>query len=340
MAGGSSQTLGKAEFHSCSGGTEMITVQFMRHNPMPSNSGPTPIFRLIAAAIAASSVVPLLNEARGQISYSSPGSTYLQDFNSLPSAPENILLQPALQWADDTTSGGSTISLPGWYLYHPIIPAPTGTPPAVEGGANGHQRFRVSPGGVNTGSFYSFGTTASSDRALGDIGSTTIAQNPPGYQDIYIGLRLRNDTGQTLDSFTLSYDGEQWRDGGNATPVAQSMSFMWSTTATAISDTNLLFTTESGLGYSSPVFNTTAAAVDGNNAGRVAVGPVTVTGLTWAPGTDLWLRWDDLQNPGNDHGLAIDNINFSAVTTVPEPTTWALFAIGALTFLGLRRRKN
>lgn len=312
----------------------MITVWLMRRNPMPFNSGTTRTSRVIAVAIAAGSVIPFLNEARGQIGYSTPGSIYSQNFDSLPNTPENVTFGATpIGWTDNNaTPPAGQFSILGWYLYHPTLQA--------EGGANGNQRLRVGAGTATTGAFMSFGVAGSTDRALGDVGSTTIAQNPPGYQDIFIGLRLRNDTGQALDSFTLSYNGEQWRDGGNAAPVAQGMSFMWSTTATAISDTNTLFTTEAGLGYSSPVFTATAGAVDGNTAGRVAVGPVTVTGLNWLPGADLWLRWDDLQNPGNDHGLAIDDLNFSATTAVPEPATWALFAIGGLTLLGLRRRKN
>src|SRR5687768_13259203 len=230
----------------------MITVRFMRHNPKLFNSGATPIPRLIAAVIAATAVVPFLNEAQGQVSYSTPGSIYSQNFDSLPNAPENVSLGTTANgfgWTDDNAAPPiNQFSIVGWYLYHPTDQA------AGEGGVNGHQRLRIGAGTATTGSFMSFGSSGSTDRALGDVGSTTIAQNPPGYQDIYIGLRLRNDTGQTLDSFTLSYNGEQWRDGGNATPVAQNMIFMWSTGATAISDTNTLFTTEAGLGYSSPVF--------------------------------------------------------------------------------------
>ena len=114
---------------------------------------------------------------------------------------------------------------------------------------------------------------------------------------------------------------------------------MWSTTATAVSDPNSSFTTESSLGFTSPVFvnTSTGAAVDGNGAGRVAIGPVTVTGINWLPGTDLWLRWDDINHSGNDHGLAIDDVVLSA-TSIPEPMAGTLLAIGALV-LGLIRRK-
>jgi hypothetical protein len=37
------------------------------------------------------------------------------------------------------------------------------------------------------------------------------------------------------------------------------------------------------------------------------------------------LRWADLNNTGNDHGLGIDNLSFSAA--VPEPSTFALIGL-------------
>src|SRR5689334_11521003 len=118
----------------------------------------------IALFIAQSSVL------RASILYSTTGSTYSQNFDSLPNAPENASFQTTKPWTDDATSTATTTSLPGWYLYHPIS--------QTEGGTNGHQRFRATPGGNNTGSFYSFGSTGSTERTLGDIGSTTLAPNP------------------------------------------------------------------------------------------------------------------------------------------------------------------
>jgi hypothetical protein len=306
----------------------------MSANPTPARAG-TRLFTSVAFALAAGSVITSLDPLRAQVSYTTAGSTYLQNFDSLPNTPQNATLgNSPIGWTDDTaTPGVNQFSIVGWYLYHPLLLA--------EGGANGHQRLRIGAGTVNTGGFMSWGASGSTERALGDVGSNTLADPAgPGPADIYIGLRLHNDTGQTLDSFTLSYNGEQWRDGGAATPNAQSMNFAWSTTATDF--TNGVFTSEAGLGYSSPVFANTGsgAAVDGNVAGRVPLGPVTVTGLNWAPGTDLWLRWDDINNAGNDHGLGIDDLNFSATAVVPEPSTFALVGMGALILFALRRKKS
>jgi hypothetical protein len=268
------------------------------------------------------------------IVYTVPNSTYFQDFDSLPILPENTSLGTTANgagWIDDATAPAvNQVSVPGWYLYHPADQT-TG-----EGGVNGHQRFRIGAGTQNTGAFMSFGLSGSTERALGDVGSTTIGANN---SELYIGVRITNNTGQTLQRFTLSYDGEQWRDGGNATPVAQGMTFGWSANALSINDPSAVFTQVNELGFMSPVFTTTAGAVDGNSAGLVGVGPVTVTGINWLAGTDLWLRWTDLSHPGNDHGLAIDNISFSAVA-IPEPSLCGVLAIGALRMLTRGRRRT
>jgi len=291
-----------------------------------------PVFRslTLTAAIVATLALTALQEARGSESYSIVGSAYSQNFDSLPNSPQNTSLGATpIGWIDDTTApGASQFSILGWYLYHPL--------PLSEGGANGNQRMRIGAGTVNVGGFMSWGASGATDRALGDLGSNTLA---PVGGDIYFGLRLRNDTGVALERFTLTYNGEQWRDGGAATPNAQTMAFMYSTTATAISDPNSSFTMVPALNFTSPVFANTGsgAAVDGNVAGRINGITSIVTGFSWAPGTDLWLRWDDISNVGNDHGLAIDDLIF--IAEVPEPSAFALLALGGVTLLAIRRRQ-
>ena len=79
--------------------------------------------------------------AQAGISYSTVDSLYSENFDSLPiDPPSNANLQGTgtglytSGWADDTTTvAGTRISVPGWYLYHPLGPL-------TEGGANGHQR--------------------------------------------------------------------------------------------------------------------------------------------------------------------------------------------------------
>ena len=142
--------------------------------------------------------------AAAAVSYTTPGSSYSQNFDSLPNTPENTSLGSSpIGWTDDNASPAvGNFSIVGWYLYYPTS--------TTEGGFNGHQRFRNSGAPGNTGSFYSFGASATTERALGDIGANTLAPDGQTGNDagnIYIALRLFNNTGQTLDNFTLSYTG-------------------------------------------------------------------------------------------------------------------------------------
>jgi hypothetical protein len=287
---------------------------------------------VMACAALAALLAP---DAEGAIVYSTPGSTYSQNFDSLPITPSNASLgnSPA-GWIDDSTSPpAGNFSIPGWYLFHPLT--------QTEGGANGNQRLRIGGGSTNTGAFWSYGAASATERALGSLAANTLANAPPATQSttMYIGARLTNNTGAVLDSFTLSYVGEQWRDGGAATPNAQSLAFEWKVNAANLQDVG--FTAAAALDFTSPTFVNTGggAAADGNaTANRLAIGPVTVSGLNWQPGEDLWIRWGDLNNTGNDHALAIDDLSFSA-DAVPEPTGFGLAMLASAGLL-IRRRSD
>jgi endonuclease G len=75
------------------------------------------------------------------------------------------------------------------------------------------------------------------------------------------------------------------------------------------------------LDFTSPIFGTSAStALDGNAAAnRVAISgtlPVTI-----ANGQEVWLRWSDIDHPGNDHGMAVDDLSViaNAVQVDPAP---------------------
>ena len=236
--------------------------------------------------------------AQAQISIATPSSTYAQSFDSLANTGT------ANAWVNDLT-------LPGWSLFSSTGVAAT--------------TYRADAGTSNAGAIYSYGSTGSTERALGSVASGTFAGN--------IVLALANNTGSVLNSFTIGYTGEQWRNGGNT--AAQSLSVEYGFGATYVTTT---FTPAGGLGFTSPVVGATAAAVDGNAAGAVAnLGGVVAA--NWAVGDTLWVRWVDLNDTGNDHGLAIDNLSFS-VTAVPEPDTLALWlaGLGAIAVVARRRR--
>jgi hypothetical protein len=289
---------------------------------------------LLVTAAACALTFSLASPGSAAIIYSTVGSTYSQNFNSLPSSPTNTSLGSSpTGWTDDNAAPpAGNFSILGWYLHHPTL--------QTEGGANGHQRIRLGTGSANTGSFWSFGSSGSPERALGMVSSNTMSA---GNEASFYGLRLVNNTGRHLASFTLSYNGEQWRDGGAATPVAQSITFDYSTSATSIEDALHAFTDVPALTFTSPTFVNTGGggALDGNDdslpapVNKTAIGPIVVNAINWQPGATLWLRWSDINDGGNDHGLAIDDVQFSA--EIPEPTSLLLVLLGAVGLTVLRR---
>lgn len=292
-------------------------------------------FRVMSLALAIGQAATCFHQAHAVIIYSAAGSLYSENFDALPTqTANNAALQPNPYpegWTDATTTTLDHVSVPGWHLYHPLMPA------GAEIGFNGHQRFRIGDG-QNTGAFWGFGSNAvDTEKALGSIGSTTVATDNTS---MYMALRLVNETGATLNSFTLTYDGEQWRDG--ASTNAETMVFDYSLTATLGDWFNPAtpFTTVPGLNYSSPVFGgtgTSGTPVNGNLEGRVPDLSATVSNISWAQGADLWLRWGDSSLPGGaDDGLGIDTVRFVAI---PEPASLWIAGLGAVAALSRRRRR-
>ncbi|XAH22102.1 ExeM/NucH family extracellular endonuclease [Xylophilus sp. GW821-FHT01B05] len=246
------------------------------------------VFRLPPLALAA---LLATSGAWAQVSFT--GNPYTQNFDTLAASGTNIA------WANDST-------LPGWFLFNKDMAAIT--------------TYVASTGSSSTGSFHSMGTSGSTDRALGSVTSGGAYFGSPASGELagWIALAARNDTAAAIDGVTLTFNGEQWRNGGNTS--AQKMRLEY-----GLGDTFDTVTTWAAAGdrldWTSPITGATAAAVDGNAAGRVNNVGGDLRGLDWAPGATLWLRWVANNNPGNDHGLAIDDVSLSIAgpdTTPPE----------------------
>jgi hypothetical protein len=272
--------------------------------------------RLIASALF---VAVAATSSQAAVLYNTAGSTYSENFNTL------AIVNNTNPWVNDVT-------IPGWYAFRQPSPGIAMT------------QYRTDNGTSNTGNIYSFGATGtptnSTERAFGSIGSSGAAYGSPTNSTntviAYWGVQITNNTGGALENLTVTYDMEQWRDGGNATAVAQPLVSSW-----AINPTDTFAAIFSaGASTNSPVFTNTGAGapVDGNGVGLVANVSFVIPGPL-AAGETLWVRFRELNDSGNDHGMAVDNFRFTAsAVVVPEPASIGLLALGALA--GARRSRR
>jgi hypothetical protein len=168
-----------------------------------------------------------------------------------------------------------------------------------EQGTNANTTYRANNGSLNTGDTYSYGLSASSDRALGSLTTATLAP-------VYLGAKLVNNTGTTVNTLEVTYIGEQWRLGSSGT--IDSLRFELSTDATSLNTGT--WTPYNSLKFVSPVTTGTAGALNGNDSPNRTLINNEITGFTAIPnGANVWIRWvdEDIASVG-DHGLAIDSL--------------------------------
>lgn len=262
--------------------------------------------------LAAIALSLLAAELQAAIPIASPVTTYSQSFDTLSSAASSIG-----PWANNST-------LAGWSLF-----ISTGASPTTLASNNGN---------TSTGSFISLGANGSSDRALGGLGSSGTYFGSPAAGNVagYIALALENTSGVVFDSFTLSFRGEQWRNGGNASAQTMVFEYGFGTTFASVAT----WTQPGGLfNFTSPTVGALGATLDGNAVANSVNGLGGTQAVVWVPGQTLWLRWIERNDLGNDHALAIDDLAFS-VSAVPEPSAYALLMAGlaAVGFVVRRRR--
>lgn len=235
-----------------------------------------------------------------QVSITTSGS-YTQDFNTLLNTGTNN------PWTDNTT-------IANWYCQKSTAGAVV---------------YDAGTGTSTTGKVYSFGSAASSDRALGTLGSASFGNGAHGVQ-------LKNNSGSIVNNFQVSYTMEQWRDGGNAAAAAQQIRVYYKISSTAISTlnpgVNTGWTEITGLMASSPIFTTTAGALDGNSAtNKVTLTNINAPGVVLNNGEYIMLKWEDPNHTGNDHGLSIDDVTISWATSCNTTSSITEVACGSYT---------
>jgi endonuclease/exonuclease/phosphatase family metal-dependent hydrolase len=236
----------------------------------------------------------LMLSTRAQVNITTAGTAYTQNFNTLPVS-------------------GTVSTLPaGWRL--------------LETGANANTTHTANNGASTTGDTYNYGTTSNSDRALGTLQSGSLIST--------IGVQVRNSTGQTITSITITYTGEQWRCGATGRGADQ-LDFQYSTSATSLSTGT--WTDVNTLDFASPNVSSTGAK-DGNAAGNRTVKTATITGLSIANNALFWLRWNDLNATSSDDGLSVDDFSLTlngAATDVTPPALASLNPLNSATGVGI-----
>src|SRR3954465_3649321 len=235
-----------------------------------------------ALAFAALSVLPVRPAAAQCVSLTTLGSAYTQNFDTL-----------------SNTAGSTTnvLSIPGWFLTE------TG------GGARDNEQYAVDTGASTTGDTYSYGAAASTERALGQLRSGTLIPN--------FGACFTNNTGSTITSLAVAYNGEEWRLG--TAGRTDQMNFEYSLNATDL--VTGTWTNVAALNFVTPD-TVTAGAKNGNAAADRAALSTTITGLSIPAGATFWIRWTDTDATGADDGLAIDDFSITprAASATTNPT--------------------
>ncbi|HOX56770.1 MAG TPA: immunoglobulin domain-containing protein [Candidatus Paceibacterota bacterium] len=235
--------------------------------------------------------------ASAQISIISlPGGSYSQTFDSLANSGADN------PWVDNTT-------LTGWYAW-------TNNPTAVA------LTYAASTGTGTKAQMYSCGASGSTERALGSIASSTSSA-------LAYGVRFVNDTGSDISSITITYTGEQWRKIGSS--AEQPLAFSYRVSATPITNPEPgatdSWTPFTDLNFVTPNVGGTTGALDGNApANRQVFAGVLLNGVAVPAGSEIFLRWRDIDDSGTDHAVAIDDlmVNFSGGTISTSAPTYAL----------------
>ena len=222
----------------------------------------------------------------------SDNNSYSQNFNGLGT---NALVKvfPASNGVQVSLGAITTNTVNGWYGAK------------IAGTGTSATDLLANAGTTSTGTLYSFGNANDVNRALGTIatGTTTMA----------FGALIKNDTGGTIKNVKVSFTAEFWR---SSTLTSNVLTFGYGTiNGTNSTETNFLTTTGAtpftALNITGPAPVTSNGSLDGNSpTNQVAYSNVALP-LTLGLGETAFLRWQDLNDGGDDAGIGMDNFTLS-----------------------------
>lgn len=201
-------------------------------------------------------------------------------------------------YSEDFSGMGSTQTdfIPGWTA----IDVNTGNPLTMS----------VTDGSASAGNVYNVGAVGSEERAFGTIADGSIT---PAF-----GAVFTNNTGSTVSKISIQTRMEQWRESGNSA-INETIAFSYSLDATSLNTGT--WTAVTALDLKEKLTSaTTNLAVNGNLASNYTLLSNIISGLNWADGTDLWIKWTDTNDSGANGLYAIDNfiISVNAILGVKQ----------------------
>lgn len=219
-----------------------------------------------------------------------PGGTYTQDFNALGTA--------SAAWADNATLNGWYASVSNNTTAGTVEPYTTAYT-ATAGGAG------------NSTTLYSYGSSGSSERALGGMPVTT--------RHGMLGLRLVNGGASVITNIVVTYDGEQWRQDGNANSNIRVSYKIFAPGAGGLDSIGGWTAAPASLIFNAPISTTSpAAALNGNDAANRAAGlTATISGFSLQPNDELCLKWTLIKVGGGNLHLGVDNVSVAVPAGAP-----------------------
>lgn len=240
-------------------------------------------------------------------------STYTQDFQTMTGSAISTSSVAGSTMTEISTLSGGSAGVAGWYMYG------LGWTTA----ANKWQG--ADSGSSNTGGFRQL-IDSSGGRALGSEGSGTASG--------FFGLVLKNTSGATINTVSISYDAVMNRNP-STTANKYVFGYLVSSTAVSTSTTAAAAGTFSATLNSSTLGFTTPSTGTGAPGTQAAITPLfkigTMSGnlstLSWGADQYLYLAWKEVDEGGSDANAGVDNFSLSVAAAV-RGLTWRLLVNG------------
>lgn len=241
------------------------------------------------------------------------GTTITENFDGLPSSGTQV--------SPFSATVGVQAAVPGTIF--------SGT--KISGTGTTAMPFTVDNGTSSSGGIFSYGVTAATDRALGELAS--------GSNVASFGVELVNNSAGPLTSVTIGLNSESYRSSTTTLNVLNAQYSVGASGSTTYLST--VGTDIDALDLTGPAPVTTNGAITPTQTAESTTISFAATPI--AVGQSFYLRFYDTNDTGNDAGIAVDDFTFSAVVAptspaTPEPTTLAALA-GVAIVGGLRRRR-